>query len=360
MFETLRERLLSVQQDLTSGLKTLGDKSREAKISKQRYEDTWAALHKGAKECAKAGELVDSEVVMLSAHWEKKRSSLIELQEQLQQIPGFLGDLESMTANLAQLEVNFKEMENHLLLLEDLCGQCELERYKHMQTLQLENYRKTKRKELETFKVNNELHLDKTGSSLFMQGKEISRLAELDAEHAQKVLDMEHTQQMKLKERQKFFEEAFQQDMEQYLSTGYLQIAERREPIGSMSSMEVNVDMLEQMDLMDMSDQEALDVFLNSGGEDDSILSPMLGPESKTCQNEISLQVPRQSELRQKLSSSSSIWTDSASQDTSEVGESPVIQSDEEEVQVDTALAAVNSERKGTSDVSDESDSQTV
>lgn len=53
-------------------------------------------------------------------------------------------------------------------------------------------------------------------------------LAELDAEHAQKVLEMEHTQQAKLKERQKFFEEAFQQDMEQYLSTGYLQIAERR------------------------------------------------------------------------------------------------------------------------------------
>ncbi|EMP40388.1 Dysbindin, partial [Chelonia mydas] len=45
---------------------------------------------------------VDSEVVMLSAHWEKKRSSLIELQEQLQQIPGFLGDLESMTANLVE------------------------------------------------------------------------------------------------------------------------------------------------------------------------------------------------------------------------------------------------------------------
>lgn len=52
--------------------------------------------------------------------------------------------------------------------------------------------------------------------------------ADLDAEHAQKVLEMEHAQQAKLKERQKFFEEAFQQDMEQYLSTGYLQIAERR------------------------------------------------------------------------------------------------------------------------------------
>ncbi|NXR24552.1 DTBP1 protein, partial [Cinclus mexicanus] len=232
----------------------------------------------------------------------------------------------------AQLEANFEEMENHLLCLEELCEQCELERYKCMQTLQLENYKKMKRKELETFK------------------------AELDAEHAQKVLDMEHTQQMKLKERQKFFEEAFQQDMEQYLSTGYLQIAERRGKF--MSSMEVNVDMLEQMDLMDMSDQEALDVFLNSGSEDNNVLSPMLGPDSNTYVNEISLQVPSQSELRQKLCSLSSTCTDSASQDASE-GESPVVQSDEEEVQVDTALAAVT-ERKGASDGSDESDSQTI
>lgn len=44
-----------------------------------------------------------------------------------------------------------------------------------------------------------------------------------------------------------------------------------------MSSMEVNVDMLEQMDLMDISDQEALDVFLNSSGEENIVLSPGLG-----------------------------------------------------------------------------------
>ncbi|XP_025240155.1 dysbindin isoform X6 [Papio anubis] len=333
MLETLRERLLSVQQDFTSGLKTLSDKSREAKVkSKPRYEDTWAALHRRAKECASAGELVDSEVVMLSAHWEKKKTSLVELQEQLQQLPALIADLESMTANLTHLEASFEEVENNLLHLEDLCGQCELERCKHMQSQQLENYKKNKRKELETFK------------------------AELDAEHAQKVLEMEHTQQMKLKERQKFFEEAFQQDMEQYLSTGYLQIAERREPIGSMSSMEVNVDMLEQMDLMDISDQEALDVFLNSG-EENTVLSPALGPESSTCQNEITLQVPNPSELRAKPPSSSSTCTDMATQDISEGGESPVVQSDEEEVQVDTALATSHTDREATPDGSDDSDS---
>lgn len=88
------------------------------------------------------------------------------------------------------------------------------------------------------------------------------------------------------------------------------------------------------------------------------LFSQLSGPDSNTYVNEISLQVPSQSELRQKLCSLSSTCTDSASQDVSE-GESPVVQSDEEEVQVDTALAAVT-ERKGASDGSDESDSQTI
>lgn len=42
---------------------------------------------------------------MLSAHWEKKKTSLIELQEQLQQLPGLIADLESMTANLSKFPV---------------------------------------------------------------------------------------------------------------------------------------------------------------------------------------------------------------------------------------------------------------
>ncbi|XP_063754947.1 dystrobrevin binding protein 1b isoform X2 [Eleginops maclovinus] len=163
-----------------------------------------------------------------------------------------------------------------------------------------------------------------------------ARAVELDTEHAQRVPGAEQggapTPQVKLKERQKFFEEAFQQDMEQYLSTGYLQIAERRGPIGSMSSMEVNVDMLEQMDLMDMSDHEALDVFLHSGGEDNSVASPVAGPDIESFTTEISLQVPTQAELRHKLSSLSSTCTDSASQDT-EAGEEDEDEEEDEETE---------------------------
>ncbi|XP_078395350.1 dysbindin-A isoform X2 [Cetorhinus maximus] len=285
MFENFKERLLSAQQDLSSGLKTLSDKSKEVKIKKpsstddlpkftagaellSRYENTWATLHKQAEDSAKVGEAVDGKVVVLSAYWEKKRNHLIELQEQLHQIPALLVGLDTLTSRLAQLEADFEELEGHLHHLEDICEQYELERYKQLQILQLENYKKEKRKKIEALK----------------------------------------------------------------------------EPIGSMSSMEVNVDMLEQMDLMDISDQEALDVFLNSGGEDNSEISPVLGSGSEPYQSEITLQVPSQAELRLKLSSLSSA---SADDDT------PLVQSDEEEVQIDTSLVT-NSDLKENAD----SDSQ--
>ncbi|XP_048880681.1 dysbindin-A-like [Brienomyrus brachyistius] len=342
MFENFRERLQTVQQDFTTGIKTLSDKSKEVKRKKnerrgenftqftagleilRRYEDTWVNLHKRGRECAKSGEVVDGEVAMLTAHWEKRRSTLGQLQEQLRQIPAFLAEMESVTTRIAQLEADFEEMESRLVHLEDLCVQCERQRHTQHHVLQLENYKKKKRKELEAFKV------------------------ELDSEHNQKVLEMEHAQQVKLKERQKFFEEAFQQDMEQYLSAGYLQIAERREPIGSMSSMEVNVDILEQLELMDVSDQEALDVFLNSGAEDNSMTSPVLDPEPALLPTDLMLPVPAAADHRSKLSSMSSSTEDSVIQETvgpEEVSEedtsSPVVQSDEEEVQADTALVTL-------------------
>lgn len=47
--------------------------------------------------------------------------------------------------------------------------------------------------------------------------------------------------------------------------------------------MEVNVDVLEQMDLMEMSDQEALDVFLNSGSGPDEGAPTSPVPGEPTC-----------------------------------------------------------------------------
>lgn len=68
------------------------------------------------------------------------------------------------------------------------------------------------------------------------------------------------------------------------------------------------------------------------------------GPESSIGQNEISLQVPNPSELQAKPPSLSSTSTDPATQDPSEGGESPIVQSDEEGVEEDTALATLHTD----------------
>lgn len=52
----------------------------------------------------RAPQVVDGEVVMLSAHWERRRGALRELQEQLQQIPTLLTDLESITARVGETD----------------------------------------------------------------------------------------------------------------------------------------------------------------------------------------------------------------------------------------------------------------
>ncbi|KAJ3602040.1 hypothetical protein NHX12_029800 [Muraenolepis orangiensis] len=51
--------------------------------------------------------------------------------------------------------------------------------------------------------------------------------------------------------------------------------------MGSVSSMEVNVDLLDQMDLSDVSDQDAFDVFFSSG-EDGALNSPLPGLDAKS------------------------------------------------------------------------------
>lgn len=80
------------------------------------------------------------------------------------------------------------------------------------------------------------------------------------------------------------------------------------------------------------------------------------GPESETCQNEITLQVPNPADLPPKPPSSPFACSDTATQDA-EGGDGPLVQADEEEVQVDTALATFHTDRKAASDVSGDSDS---
>ncbi|XP_015259310.1 PREDICTED: dysbindin-A-like, partial [Cyprinodon variegatus] len=285
-----------------------------------RFEKSWFLLHKRTKDCAQVAESVDGDIVMLSAHWERRKAALTNLQEQLQSLPDFITELDAITANIAHLEGEFEEMESRLLYLETLCCQCEQQTVKTHHTNQLEEYRKKKRCDVisDPFRT------------------------ELNSEHAQRVAELELAMQQKLRERQKVYEKAFHQDVEKYLSTGCLQ---------SRASVGVDTAALDQMAIVNLSDQEALDDFLNSSGEDSSSGSSLTsGPDLQSSSLE---------SLNQISPTNTGQLTEVAEwqqeEGASEEGEKPLVQSDEEDVQADTSLVAVQD--IPASSGSDESDS---
>ncbi|MEQ2191562.1 hypothetical protein XENOCAPTIV_030399, partial [Xenoophorus captivus] len=80
-------------------------------------------------------------------------------------------------------------------------------------------------------------------------------------------------------------------------------------PIGSISSIEVNVDLLDQMELIDLSDQDPVDVFFSSVGEEGSL-------ESKS-----------------RMSSTSSDSSSDSQAANINGGDTPLVASDNEETQ---------------------------
>ncbi|XP_078092454.1 dysbindin isoform X2 [Mustelus asterias] len=161
-----------------------------------------------------------------------------------------------------------------------------------------------------------------------------------ETDHTPRLLDTDHTSQMKFRDRQRFFEDVFQPDADFYLTASHLQIEHQRPPIGSVSSMEVNVDMLEQVDLMDMSDQEALDVFLNSS------MDGCEASDEQFYNSGITIKVPNSAEIKSRMSSTSSSSSDPNSLELMNGDETPVVQSDEEDVQVDTTLLTPNKDKE--------------
>uniref|UniRef100_A0A3Q4IH89 Dysbindin-A-like n=1 Tax=Neolamprologus brichardi TaxID=32507 RepID=A0A3Q4IH89_NEOBR len=236
-----------------------------------RYEESWFLLHKRTKDCAQAAEALDGDIVMLSAHWERKRTSLTQLHEQLQSLPAFISDLDAITANIGSCSFLWRELE--LLEGEFLC----------------------------VF-----LHV------LLNNGKpgKIPADVELGSEHAQKVAELELVMQQKLRERQKVYEEAFNQDVEKYLSTGYLQ----------------------------------------NRGKIERLLT-LLCPDLTRCSSESSNQT---SPPNDQLSNKDVFWQPEEEL-VSQASDEPLVQSDEEDIHPDMALVGLHD--LGTLRGSDDSDS---
>ncbi|KAM6163986.1 dysbindin domain-containing protein 2 [Rhynchocyon petersi] len=134
-------------------------------------------------------------------------------------------------------------------------------------------------------------------------------------------------QQLRLRERQKFFEDILQPETEFVFPLSHLHLESRRPPIGSISSMEVNVDTLEQVEFIDLGDQDGADVFLPC--EDPPPTPQTSGVEN--CPEELNLLVPAADRTTSRTSSSSSdSSTNLLSPNPSDGGaDTPLAQSDE-------------------------------
>ncbi|XP_005362981.1 dysbindin domain-containing protein 2 isoform X2 [Microtus ochrogaster] len=135
-------------------------------------------------------------------------------------------------------------------------------------------------------------------------------------------------QQLRLRERQKFFEDILQPETEFVFPLSHLHLESQRPPIGSISSMEVNVDTLEQVEFIDLADQDGADVFLPC--EDSPPTPQMSGVDSHP--EELSLPVPTPDRTTSRTSSLSSDSSNLRSPNPSEGGaDTPLAQSDEED-----------------------------
>lgn len=104
--------------------------------------------------------------------------------------------------------------------------------------------------------------------------------------------------------------------------------------------MEVNVDMLEQMDLMDISDQEALDVFFAASGEEGSLTSPL--PDFGQISPDLPLRIPDPREIKSRMLSTSSNSTCDSQPSNEDGSNTPVVQSDDEDVHEEDMLRTVS------------------
>nr|XP_033481324.1 dysbindin-like [Epinephelus lanceolatus] len=162
-----------------------------------------------------------------------------------------------------------------------------------------------------------------------------------ESERGQRLPDVDAAQQLKLRERQSFFEEVFQHDVDAYLSSAHLCIRDyKRPPIGSISSMEVNIDLLDQMELIDISDQEALDVFLSSGGEEGVLTSPLPvqgnNNNEQVISNGLFRHVLEGLDAKSRMSSTSSNSSYDSQTTNPNGGDTPEVRSDDEETQTST------------------------
>ncbi|XP_013420814.1 dysbindin-like [Lingula anatina] len=249
VFKSIKGTLQSVQNDISAGFKSLREGAQSGvatelkKLSLQdnvnydagadilnMYQQHWSSIHLASEENAKKAQQCDETITSLYQLCQRQSDLMSQLNLELSHLPKLVQDIELISRKIASLSSQFEDVEKLLVSLEQVCEQQELERSKLNHRYQLALYKEKKKADLEQMKVK------------------------LAGEHVVRVRDYELSCQLRMKERQEAYEQAFEEEMEYYKTYGQMQ----RQP---------SSDSGQPVDLAEVSieeDPNALNDFLDS------------------------------------------------------------------------------------------------
>ncbi|CAN7992097.1 unnamed protein product, partial [Ixodes hexagonus] len=255
MLENLRDRLYSVQQDLSFRRVwlfiwvvlrnlTLGDPSLaksghecERKLVSagaellHHYQCQWEELHGYNEANARQAEEVDVLTTSLHSQCHQQLASIQQLSVQVGQLPKLQQGVQELMKTIGELEGMFEEVELRLVGLEDI-----------IETQALQERQLDERFKLALYGERKKGHFE-------------SLQEKLEDDHLLMVHQLEERERCVLRERQQAFSEVFQEDLETYKAQGRI---ERIESCPEQQQVD-----LEDIDLEgNEEEQEALNQFL--------------------------------------------------------------------------------------------------
>ncbi|KAL0276937.1 UNVERIFIED_CONTAM: hypothetical protein PYX00_004395 [Menopon gallinae] len=211
MFDRLRHKFHSVQENLTASIRGLSsaepqNRSQIPRFSDdvnlnagteilENYQTCWAELHEAAQENASKAQEVDQLIGKLHKRLQKQSRDIGQTGTILTRLPEVIYSVTELTERIASLEALFDSVENALIQFEDLVEIRELQDRQLDHRFQLALYKEKKLSMLQSFRIN------------------------MTEKHAEKLKRHELKQLKLMKERQEAFEDQFKHDMEVYKET---------------------------------------------------------------------------------------------------------------------------------------------
>lgn len=244
VLNALKEKINDVQYDFKKSLQSFRKPQKELKRHSKtegidlnagadllhRSQKQWAELSSAAQINASAADETAVQIGSLYQDIQKNWGQLSVLTSMVSSLPQLLESVNTVNTQIEDLEKHIRLVEDEMIVLEDLCDRCEVNKNKLDHQYQLSLYKQRKNVQLEEDKI---------------------RLAR---KHAKNVEGYEQKLKELMKERQKAFDEVFQEEMQYYKQYGRTQ---RTTSQSSSSTVDISEIALEE-------DTSELDEFLKS------------------------------------------------------------------------------------------------